>query len=125
MQIPARHAPALLLVLAAAACGSNSGTGAAPSNGVPDGSDNSPTTTLAQAAVTRDPAASISASSLADAVAANNAFAVDMYSHLEGPNAGTNFLTSPISASIALTMAYAGAENATATEMATALHFPA
>jgi len=43
---------------------------------------------------------------------------------LDAANADTNFLTSPISASIALTMTYAGAANATATEMASALHFP-
>ena len=59
------------------------------------------------------------------AVGANNAFAVDLFSNLlsQRSNTGaTNLLTSPISASLALTMAYAGAVGSTATGMATALH---
>jgi serpin B len=42
----------------------------------------------------------------------------------QGPtSASSNIVTSPVSASLALTMAYAGARGQTATEMATALHF--
>ncbi|HSY20857.1 MAG TPA: serpin family protein [Polyangiaceae bacterium] len=110
------------LGLVGSACSSNGASGAMPSSddagasGAPAG--------LAQANVARDPAASISATALTGAVTANNAFALDLYSRLDAANADTNFLTSPISASIALTMTYAGAASATATEMASALHFP-
>ena len=55
---------------------------------------------------------------------ANNAFAFDLYGHvLSAQTAPGNLLTSPISASLALTMAYAGAQGTTATQMASALHF--
>lgn len=59
-------------------------------------------------------------------MAANNAFAVDLYARVRSASAGaSNLLTSPLSASLALTMTYAGARGATATQMATALHFAA
>jgi serpin B len=112
---------ALLLAFAASGCGSNATPGGTSGE---DPGASGPPAGLAQASVTRDPAASISTSALADAVTANNAFALDLYSRLDAANADANFLTSPISASIALTMAYAGAANDTATEMASALHFP-
>ncbi|HEY4012311.1 MAG TPA: serpin family protein [Polyangiaceae bacterium] len=75
--------------------------------------------------VQRDPAASIPSSALSLAVTANNAFAVDLYSRVLGSAPDGNLLTSPLSASLALTMAYAGAAGDTATQMATALHVPA
>ena len=75
--------------------------------------------------VQRDPAASIPSSALALAVATNNAFAVDLYARVRGSAADGNLLTSPLSASLALTMTYAGAAGETATQMATALHIPA
>jgi serpin B len=56
------------------------------------------------------------------AVAANNAFAVHLYSQVNSSAAG-NLLTSPVSASLALTMAYAGAGGQTATQMADVLQF--
>ena len=76
-----------------------------------------------RSALAREPASSVPASSLQAAVTANNAFAVDLYTRLRAGQAGPNFVTSPISASVALTMAYSGAKGTTATEMATALHF--
>jgi serpin B len=77
--------------------------------------------TLAKSSVVQTPPSAVPASALSAAVAANNAFGVDLYAHvLEQP--ATNVLTSPISASLALTMTYAGAKGDTKTEMATALH---
>ena len=76
-----------------------------------------------QALSARIPVSAISPGSLDAAVAANNAFAVDLYERLDTDAGTTNLLTSPISASLALTMAYAGAQGPTATEMATALQF--
>ena len=80
---------------------------------------------LAQANVARAPASSISAESLGAAVAANNAFALDLYSRARADSPTSNLLTSPVSASLALTMTYAGAAGQTATEMASALHLGA
>jgi serpin B len=84
---------------------------------------------LAMASAQRDdPDSGPAQNALPGAVAANNAFAVDLYSHLlsQAADAGpTNVLTSPISASLALTMTYAGAVGPTATGMATALHLGA
>jgi serpin B len=59
---------------------------------------------------------------LNDAVAASNAFGFDLYGQLMGDGGGGNVLVSPLSASLALTMAYAGAAGQTATEMASVLH---
>jgi serpin B len=73
----------------------------------------------------RDPAAAIPSSALTLAVTANNGFAVDLYARVRGGEPDTNLLTSPLSASLALTMTYAGAAGETATQMATALHVPA
>jgi serpin B len=75
-----------------------------------------------QAAVSRD---APSPSALGPAVAANNAFAIDLYEQVAPTVDGGNLITSPLSASFALTMAYAGAEGQTATEMAAALQLPA
>jgi serpin B len=78
---------------------------------------------VAKADLAQTPASEISADSLQAAVTANNALAVDLYAHLLEDAPAGNLLTSPISASLALTMAYAGAAGSTATEMAHALHF--
>lgn len=82
---------------------------------------------IVQADVTRDPASAVSASALSAAVAANNAFSIDLFAHEQAAgDLGTgNVLISPISASLALTMTYAGANGQTATEMASALHLGA
>jgi serpin B len=108
--------PVFLSLVAITACG---GSGTAPSPGNPVDS-----MSIARAqSVTRDPASSIPASALAAAVAANNAFAADLYSHVRAGTTDPNIITSPLSASVALTMTYGGAKGATASEMATALHF--
>ena len=80
---------------------------------------------MAQANAVQVPASAISAQSLGAAVTANNAFALDLYAHVSAASPTSNLLTSPFSASLVLTMAYAGAQGQTATEMATALHFGA
>jgi len=84
---------------------------------------------LAQADLPRDdPDSGTVQSALPGAVTANNAFAVDLYAHvlsLQSDAGPSNVLTSPVSASFALTMTYAGAVGPTATGMATALHFGA
>lgn len=56
------------------------------------------------------------------AAASNNQFAVDLYGRL-APTDGNLFL-SPLSITTALAMTYAGADGATAKEMAAVLHFP-
>ncbi len=71
----------------------------------------------------RNKAASVSSADVSGAVNANNAFAVDLYAQLRAKSASDNLLTSPISASLALTMTYAGAQGTTATQMATAMHY--
>jgi serpin B len=73
--------------------------------------------TVSKADVARDPS-----SAQVDPIA-NNAFATDLFSRLAAGQAGQNVVTSPVSASFALTMAYAGARGETATQMAKALHF--
>jgi serpin B len=103
-----------LLALALAACSGKSNTGGA-----------STAPSIAQSGVLRQPASSVSQAAIAGAVAANNAFAVDLFGRVRATAPAGNLLTSPISASLALTMTYAGAAGATATQMATALHFGA
>jgi len=53
----------------------------------------------------------------------HNSFAIDLY-HALAPDEG-NLFFSPLSISTALSMAYAGAENGTASEMQDVLHLPA
>jgi serpin B len=113
-------APAFLASLAA--CGA---TGGAPQPGPPgdDSANHPPSVSIAQASVARDPASSIDPAAVSAAAASNNAFAFDLYARvLARQTTPGNLLTSPISASLALTMTYAGAQGQTATEMATALH---
>jgi serpin B len=71
----------------------------------------------------RDPASAISQVALNTAVTANNAFAVSLFAQVRGGPGATNIVTSPLSASVALTMAYAGGVGETATQMAAALQF--
>jgi serpin B len=108
----ASSAALLLSSLSALGC---SGSGSGPA------AEQSADVTIAKSSVVQTPPSSIPASAVSAAVAANNAFAVDLYAHVL-EQAGRNVLTSPISASLALTMTYAGANGATKAEMATALH---
>jgi serpin B len=78
-----------------------------------------PPVAIDQAQVTR---AAPSPAALGVAVAANNAFALKLYGQVPASAAiGGNLLTSPLSASLALTMTYAGAQGQTQSEMAAAL----
>jgi serpin B len=81
------------------------------------------TLAIAQSSVQRIPSSAVAPAALTAAVTANNAFAVDLYSRVRSSAVSSNVITSPLSASFALTMAYAGAAGTTATQMATALHF--
>jgi serpin B len=78
---------------------------------------------MAKSNVPRAPASGISAAVRDGAATANNAFAVDLFGRLRSSAPPGNLLTAPYTASIALTMTYAGAGGDTATQMATALHF--
>ncbi len=91
-------------------------TGSAPGDG-------GPSVQMQRANVARTAASGISQAALDAAVAANNAFAVHLYAKVGSTPAASNLLTSPVSANLALTMAYAGARGQTATEMAQALQF--
>jgi serpin B len=118
---------AALCIVASAGCSaSSSGSPAGYGDGTGDGGgevvgDGGPVR-VDQANVARDPASSIPASTLGDAVTANNTFGFDLYGQLMGDGGGGNVLISPLSASLALTMTYAGAMGQTATEMASVLH---
>jgi serpin B len=79
----------------------------------------------AKSNLARTAASSVPAADLSAAVAANNAFAVDLFAHFRQSATPGNLFTSPLSASLALTMTYAGAHGQTATEMAQALHLGA
>jgi serpin B len=110
-----------LLVLLAA-CG---GSGSSNPPGGPTVTVDGQTVSIARASDDRVSYSSVSSSDLSGAVDANNAFAVDLYAQLRAKSASENLLTSPLSASLALTMTYAGAIGPTATQMATALHYGA
>ena len=128
--------PAMLVALLVT-CGASGGGGIAsfigllagcssassPPGAGPTGPDGGPSEQVARVDVARDPVSGIAPGDVDVAVAANNAFAVDLYGRLEADAGTGNLLVSPISASLALTMAYAGAVGQTATAMATALHF--
>jgi serpin B len=100
---------------ALAACGGTT-QAAGAGNGSPS---------IAQSAVVRAPATSVPDDAVAAAVKANNDFAIDLYTRVRASAPAGNLLTSPISASLALTMTYTGAAGETATQMASALHFGA
>lgn len=78
--------------------------------------------TIAQSSVARIAASEVSDSDLNAAVAANNAFGLALYAEVLKTTGDKNLLTSPISATLALTMTYAGAQGTTRDEMAAALH---
>jgi serpin B len=112
--MPSSKTLAGALAFATVACTSASPAPSTP--GAPPGSS------LDQASVPRDPP---SQSALAAAVSANNAFALGLYAQIAPTAAGGNLMSSPLSASLALTMTYAGAQGQTASEMASVLHLPA
>jgi len=114
----AASAALLLSTVAAVACSS---TGSAAGSAGAQGGGPAADPAAAKSSVARTPLSAVPASALNAAVTANNAFAVDLYAHVL-QQGGTNVLTSPLSASFALMMTYAGANGATKTEMATALH---
>jgi len=107
---------ALPLLALMTACTAQTGSPSPSPSGTP---------AMAQSDLSRAPASGVSPADLAAAVAANNAFAVDLYAHVRAGAQPGNLLTSPLSASLALTMTYAGANGQTATEMAHALHLGA
>jgi serpin B len=110
------------LLFALAACGGSASSTPSPNPANP-ANPATPPVPIAKSTLARDAAGSIAPASLAAAVIANNAFALDLYGRLAATSPTSNTLTSPISASLALTMTYAGAKGDTATQMATALHF--
>ena len=109
MNLPKTSFPfvSVLLSLGAFACSANTDH-SVPATGLP----------IAKSTASRDIP---SAGALGPAVAANNAFALNLYGQLAPTVSGGNLITSPLSASLALTMTYAGAKGQTATEMASAL----
>ncbi len=124
----------LLLLTTTLACATNGespGTGGASNGGDGTGATGTgatghggsgPAVPIDKSSAPREAASSISPATLAEAVDANNAFAVDLYGHLLSEAGPGNVITSPLSASIALTMTYAGAKGATASGMTQALH---
>lgn len=80
---------------------------------------------VARSDLARAPASSVPAAALAAVVEADNAFAFDIYDKVRSDHADRNMVLSPLSISLALSMTYAGAQNATASEMASALRFGA
>jgi serpin B len=109
--------PLLVLLAGCGSAGTPSSQG--PNTVTVDGQ----TVTVARAEDGRLAPSTVPSSALTGAVAANNAFAVDLYGQVRAQSVASNLLTSPISASLALTMTYAGARETTATQMAAALHY--
>jgi serpin B len=95
-----------LAVLALASCGNGGGGG---------------DVTVQKSALPRDTAPAVPDSDASRLASDNQAFAVDLYQALRTQPG--NLIVSPTSISLALAMLYNGAATATATEMATALHF--
>src|SRR5580698_7303306 len=100
-----RSTLALLGFLAfVSACGGGSGSGSG--SGSPPGDGTGPSE--AKSTVQRDSVTAASSADLQLAVTANNAFALDLYSRVRATAPGANVFLSPVSASLALTMTYAG-----------------
>lgn len=95
--------------LLAAACGS-SGTAPTPT----------PSFNQIRSKLPRDAHPSVSDADYRTLIDDNTRFAFDLYSRLQDKQ---NLVFSPLSASVALAMVYAGAKGETATQMAAALHF--
>lgn len=84
--------------------------------------DPAPWLDVARSDIERTDATEVPVSEVRAVAAANNAFAVDLYSKVLKQAPDANVLTSPISASLALSMAMAGAVGRTKAEMAQVLH---
>lgn len=108
------------LLAAASLCGCS---GHAGSNGTNSGAPGA--ANLLKANVARADPTTLPDGALTTASTANDGFAVDVYTRLAANLPSQNFVMSPVSASLALGMAYAGANGTTASQMATALHFSA
>lgn len=103
----------------------STGSSLAPDAGPPPSVDSAARVPVSNAelpeGVTRVAVERVPAALLRHAVQANNEFGVALFYALREDSAGRNFLISPISASLALGMTYAGARRETQTEMARAL----
>ncbi len=118
--LPSSAVPSLLFAFAsvgAIACSSS----AAPGPVGPVDPTPLPGVSVAQSSAARAP---VVTASIGPVVTANNAFALSLYGNVAAGSTG-NVMTSPLSATLALTMTYAGAKGETATEIATALQLPA
>ncbi|HEY3254444.1 MAG TPA: serpin family protein [Polyangiaceae bacterium] len=80
-----------------------------------------PTRLVLSGGAERVAANDVTAAEVEAVVRANNAFAVALFAQLRSSSKGQNLLSSPLSASLALTMTYAGAKAETAREIAAAL----
>lgn len=78
---------------------------------------------VARSEIARVPASKVAADDLRQAVAANNAFSLALFGQIVSQPSAENLLISPLSASLALTMAYVGANGETKTQMANTLGF--
>jgi serpin B len=78
---------------------------------------------VVQSSLSRDMTPSVAASDLQKLASDDTTFALDMYHAIAAGNETDNLFYSPYSVSIALAMTYAGAQGATATQMAGALDF--
>jgi serpin B len=114
-----------LLGLALAACGSNADPDSTPDSDAGTDANQVDPPKVARSDAPRDPASSVPSATLEAIVEADNAFAFDLYAKVRESAGEKNAVMSPLSVSLALSMTYAGAQNATAQEMAKALRFDA
>ncbi len=82
---------------------------------------NPPQMSVLSSSVQRESSPAVGAAELAELVKGNNAFAFDLYRALREKEG--NLFYSPYSLSVALSMTYAGARNATAQQMASTLYY--
>jgi serpin B len=121
--LPCSRRAAPLTVAALAALAAAAALAALPGCRSSSDSGSAASIQIDEAKVARVSASKVAPSSLEAAVTASNAFALKLYSLVQGDAGAKNLLTSPLSASLALGMTYAGAAGPTATEMAAALQF--
>lgn len=102
----------------------DSATDAANASDAPTPNDSAAPATVAMAR-SEAPRDAPNAGAVAAVVDGDSAFAFDMFAKARADAAGKNLVMSPLSISLALSMTYAGAEGATATEIAKVLHWDA